>query len=444
VTQEMPFFRPYQKTHPWISFRTLDLSSSPASLWLLLGEARSKCEHVAGVPLQPRLAEELLRIYLVKGVRATAAIEGNTLTEKEIEQHMGGGELDLPPSREYQKKEVSNLLTAFNRIVSMLTRKGPNQTLSCSMICHFNRVVLRGLDLGDGIVGGEIRKHQAGVAQYRGAPAEDCEFLLEALCNWLNDMTGHKDLGDVGWAIIKATLAHLYLEWIHPFGDGNGRTGRLLEFYILVNASVPVPSAHILSDYYNETRPEYYQQLDRSSKSGGNVIPFIVYAVTGFVEGLKKQLQTIRTGQWGICWRDYINEHFDNLHSTTQIRRRHLALDLAGFQAWVQKEKIKLLTPRVARHYATKTDRTLTRDLNALIEAKLIMKEGDRYRARFETILAFLPLWPRKVIDGAAPIAPGRPSGPTPATPPGSSSPSGPSPPSRRRAFRVPRSRGSS
>ena len=35
-------------------------------------------------------------------------------------------------------------------------------------------------------------------------------------------------------AVVQAIVTHVYLEWIHPFGDGNGRTGRLLEFYILL------------------------------------------------------------------------------------------------------------------------------------------------------------------------------------------------------------------
>ena len=45
--------------------------------------------------------------------------------------------------------------------------------------------------------------------------------------------------------ILKATLAHLYIAWIHPFGDGNGRTARLVEFMLLSRAGVPSPSAHL-------------------------------------------------------------------------------------------------------------------------------------------------------------------------------------------------------
>ena len=70
--------RTYERTHPFIRFR-VDLKEAPASLWILLGEAQSKCEHLSGVPLPVGVQRELNQLYLAKGVLATTAIEGNTL-----------------------------------------------------------------------------------------------------------------------------------------------------------------------------------------------------------------------------------------------------------------------------------------------------------------------------------------------------------------------------
>jgi Fic family protein len=44
---------------------------------------------------------------------------------------------------------------------------------------------------------------------------------------------------EIPYAILKAILAHLCLAWIHPFGDGNGRTARLVEFQILIFPGCP-------------------------------------------------------------------------------------------------------------------------------------------------------------------------------------------------------------
>jgi Fic family protein len=232
---------------------------------------------------------------------------------------------------------------------------------------------------------------------YRGAPAKDCPYLLDRLCEWLNGPDFQAPDGsppgtDTVYAILRSVVAHLYLAWIHPFGDGNGRTARLLEFHILLSAGVPSPAAHLFSNHYNQTRAEYYRQLDHASKSGGDIVPFIAYAVRGFVDGLREQLETIWIQQWDVVWRNFVHERFQNRNSTTDTRQRHLALDLGDGGDWVEVGKIPELTPRLAKAYAGKTPKTVQRDLNALVEMGLLARDGRKVRARREIILAFLPL----------------------------------------------------
>jgi Fic family protein len=240
---------------------------------MALGEAQSKCEHIAGVPLQPSTSHELHQIYLAKGVLATTAIEGNTLTEEEVRQ-LVEGKLKVPPSKDYLKREAENITTAYNQIADRLL-KGESADLTVPDIKNFNRLVLEGLPLEEGTEPGKIRRGSAVVGNYRGAPAEDCEYLLQRLCEWLNgeDFKKAENLA-TAFSLLKAIMAHLYLAWIHPFGDGNGRTARLVELQILVAAGIPKPAAHLFSNHYNQTRQEYYRQLDRASKSGGDVLPF--------------------------------------------------------------------------------------------------------------------------------------------------------------------------
>ena len=89
--------RTYEKSHPWITF-TANFDRASTELWMLLGEAISKCEHIAGVPLAPKIAEDLHRIYLAKGVHATTAIEGNTLSEEDVRARIEG-KRSLPESK---------------------------------------------------------------------------------------------------------------------------------------------------------------------------------------------------------------------------------------------------------------------------------------------------------------------------------------------------------
>jgi Fic family protein len=387
--------RTFERTHPWISYRC-DLGKAGVELWLALGEAASKCEHISRVPLRPATAQALHQLYLAKGAAATTAIEGNTLSEEEVLQAVEG-RLVVPPSKQYLKQEVENIIAACNGISKQLA-DGTQPEISPKLLCDYNRQVLEKLPLKKDVIPGGLRTHSVVVGNvYRGAPAKDCPYLLDRLCDWLNGPDFQAPDGsppgtDTVYAILRSVVAHLYLAWIHPFGDGNGRTARLLEFHILLSAGVPSPAAHLFSNHYNQTRAEYYRQLDHASKSGGDIVPFIAYAVRGFVDGLREQLETIWIQQWDVVWRNFVHERFQNRNSTTDTRQRHLALDLGDVGDWVEVGKIPELTPRLAKAYAGKTPKTVQRDLNALVEMGLLARDGRKVRARREIILAFLPL----------------------------------------------------
>ena len=199
--------RDYESSHPWLTFK-VDFSKGPHNLWILLGECQSKIEHLAGAPLRPSTAKELHKLYLAKGARASTAIEGNTLSEEEVLAHLNN-ELELPPSREYLKQEVENIVAACNRIRDEAAT-GKCALCSAERIKAFNRGVLNGLPLKEGVRPGEVSSFTVGVARYRGAPRQDCEYLLERLCGWLNagDFAPRGEL-KIGMAVIKAVLTRI-------------------------------------------------------------------------------------------------------------------------------------------------------------------------------------------------------------------------------------------
>lgn len=342
--------------------------------------------------MPPRTADALHVLYLARGALATTAIEGNTLSAEEVHKLLRG-QLDLPPSKGYLAREVDNIIDACNNILSDIGR-GATPPLSPQRVKDLNTRVLKGLDVGPEVELGRVRSHSVGVARYPGAPPQDCEYLLDQLAEWINgpDFDRADDLGQLGAPILKAIVAHLYLAWIHPFGDGNGRTARLVEFQILVGSGVPSPAAHLLSNHYNETRSEYYRQLDRSSRTPNGAIDFLMYALQGFVDGLNGQVKTIRSHQWDVAWENYVHGVFRDRNKPADIRRRHLVLDLSEHDGPIRRQQLRLLTPRLAEAYATKTDKTLSRDLNALQEMDLVRRGTDGVVANKEKILAFLPV----------------------------------------------------
>lgn len=381
--------RVYQRTHPWISFE-FDLRRLDYGAWLAFGEADSKCEHIAGSALRPDVARRLNEIYLSKGIHATTAIEGNSLTEAEVLARIRH-DLDLPRSRAYLGREIDNIVDACNEIVDDVVAGRPLR-LDIRRIADFNRRILEGQPVMDGIVPGQIREHSVVVGRYRAAPAEDCEYLLDRLCQWLENLQAPKENPELGFtfAVLKAILAHLYIAWILPFGGGNGRTARLIEFQLMVQAGVPLPSAHLLSDHYNRTRDEYYLELDRTSRGTFPVQDFVKYAMRGFVDELREQIFEIRHQQMDVTWEDYIHNLFHGQDSPPKIRQRTLLLDLP--MKPVHKSDISEITPRIAKAYAGKTSKTVTRDLNALTEMGLLRETAGGVLANRSIVEAFLPI----------------------------------------------------
>jgi Fic family protein len=394
--------RRFLRSHPWIDFCS-PVGALQPTFWLHVGAAESKCVHIARSPLKPDLAERLHQTSITKGARATTAIEGNTLTEEQVSQAVRG-ELEVPPSQEYLKQEASNVIAAFNELTRQLIVEHEPLVLTPELLEEFNGKILDRAELAEGVVAGRIRAHSAVVGGYRGAPAEDCRFLVELLCDWINGDElrppgdGEEDpVARFYCAFLRATLAHLYLAWIHPFGDGNGRLSRLVEFAILIEAGVPLTAAHLLSHHYNLTRARYYARLEESSQQGrglAGVTRFLDYAVEGFADQLSEQIFEISRAVFATTWREYV---YDTLPAGTPAQRRQrkvtleLPSHLAPREGWVQRADIRSLTPEIAGLYANKGPRTVARDIRRLCEQGVVIRDDNRIAANSSLLLRHMP-----------------------------------------------------
>jgi Fic family protein len=381
--------REYESTHPWLDF-VLDLKRLNYRTWLLLGEVVSKCQHIAGVPLKPEVAQTLMTLFVSKGAHGTTAIEGNSLSEEEVQARVEG-QLPLPESQEYMGQEIDNIVAAYNSITNAAFTKPARLTVA--QIKQFNAAVLEGQPLKEGVVPGEVRTGSVVVGPYRGAPAGDCEYLLQALVDWLYELTDAKEQPDLAMPIkvLRAIMAHLYIAWIHPFGDGNGRVARLVEFFLLVEAGLPIPACHVLSSHYNRTRTAYYAVL--ASTSTEHNYPwekFVEYALKGFQEQLVEELDIVRRYQREVTWENYVHEVYRDEDTPAKRRQRKIALDLPD--QWTPVSSLRHISPRVAEDFAGKTAKTISRDLNALMSRNLIERGRQGVRPNRRVVDAFLAM----------------------------------------------------
>ena len=161
--------------------------------------------------------------------------------------------------------EVSNYVAALNHGLKRLKEEFP---LSNRLIREMHAQLLargRGSDKSPG----EFRRSQnwiggtrPGNAHFVPPPPEYVEACMAALERFLHDeKTPYSSL-------IKAALAHVQFETIHPFLDGNGRIGRLLIAFILHHEGILSQPLLYLSLYFKQHRTEYYRMLDKVRLEG--------------------------------------------------------------------------------------------------------------------------------------------------------------------------------
>jgi len=104
--------------------------------------------------------------------------------------------------------------------------------------------------------------------------------LVDDLISWLKNSDGLHP-------VIRAGLLHYQFETIHPFADGNGRTGRLLSLLHLYQSGWSFNKTLVLEDYYNNNRKEYFSKLQTGKnyekRLQVNLTEWLEYYVEGFL-----------------------------------------------------------------------------------------------------------------------------------------------------------------
>jgi Fic family protein len=141
---------------------------------------------------------------------------------------------------------------------------------------------------------GEFRRSQnwiggsrPGNARYVPPPAHEVLPAMGALEKFIHDKPHRVS------PLLKAGLAHVQFESIHPFLDGNGRLGRLLIALVLANDKVLARPLLYLSLYFKENREAYYEKL-QDVRRNGDWENWLVFYLTGVAEVADQAALTVR------------------------------------------------------------------------------------------------------------------------------------------------------
>lgn len=365
--------------------------------WSLSAKTRRSlgwCDaHLASLresPVAPELQAGLADAASARTVAATLSLAGGTLPDAQVASVLAGGR--LPPSRRHLGAEARNVAKAAGLLLDHARAETP-EPVSPALLLRVHRTLGKGLGADFAGSPGTFRA-EADAAPVPCPPARDVPALAERLSSWaehefpaLDRPPTPPDGSDQGGPLAHAAAVHAYLAWIRPFADGNGRTARLVETYVLLRAGVPALAASLATVHYAQTR-RTYERLLRQIVADRSLTSFVSYAVAGFRDGLAALARSLREDQWRAAWRAFVFARFDahEHHKRTVMRRRRaLALSLP-LDRPVGPGDVAEIDPGLGRAYRALSERTLQRDMDALVEMGIATERDGSLLAAAEVL----------------------------------------------------------
>lgn len=263
---------PYWAFYPTKVPRSLPIGEAVALKLSAADRALGRLVGVGQVLPNPHLVSSA---YRRREAVSSLAIEGTQTSLSEVLSSEAGEAVRRPEVR-----EVRNYITAFDHGLERLS----SLPLSLRLVRELHALLMEGV-VGPDRTPGEFRRSQNWIG-HGGTSIEDSVFVpppVDAMHAALDDWERflHEKRPRVP-DLIRCALIHYQFETIHPFLDGNGRLGRLLiTFYLVERGILPVPLLYV-SPYFEARRPTYYDRLQRVRQTGDfdGWIVFFLDAVT--------------------------------------------------------------------------------------------------------------------------------------------------------------------
>lgn len=197
--------------------------------------------------------------------QASSEIENIVTTADRLFEDLNSQSATDPATREAQRYRQA-LMEGFS---SLSTR--PLSTRTAETICS----TIKGTSMGVRKVPGTALGNSSTQEVIYTPPVGE-SLLRDLLGNWERFIHGHEDVDP----LIRMAVAHYQFEAIHPFTDGNGRTGRVLNSLMLVEQKLlPLPILY-LSRYIIQTKSQYYSRLlDVTREAAWE--PWLLYLLQG-------------------------------------------------------------------------------------------------------------------------------------------------------------------
>lgn len=345
-------------------------ASAPVMLLQRLADAQAR---FSSSPLS-QVASRLEQEVLASSIFSTNSIEGGTLSEEETKDALDADPKDVEAQ---EQRRVVNIKRAYDLAQNLAQDFA--WRLSVDFMTQIHAAVTDGISypynrpglirnnpknivtrVGDTAHGGIYKP-----PQYEG----DIWLLLDRLAAW------HNELADAGVpAPIRAPLVHYYFELIHPFWDGNGRVGRVLEASVLHHAGFRF-APFAMARYYLEYIDRYFTLFNLCRKQAEKKephpnAPFVIFHLEGMLSAINRLHDRVNVMVGELLFETRLKRLRDA--KEINIRQYAIVAQLMERRKSIRMDELRR-APWLEALYVKLGDKTKQRDLSRLRELKLLI-----------------------------------------------------------------------
>lgn len=321
----------------------------------------------------PKVFFQLKHIFHTLESIGSARIEGNNTTIAEYIETKLTETKKVPPSI----KEIQNI----EKAMAFIEQNVNDCPINRAFLSEMHKMIVDGLlppPEGEGdATPGEYRKRNLKINKSSHIPPDwlNVDDYMNELIDFVNREESPK------YDLLKAAIAHHRFVWIHPYGNGNGRTVRLFTYAMLIKTGFNVNVGRIINPtaVFCSNRNDYYQFLSEADKgTDEGIMAWVEYVL----KGLKDEIEKI-----------------DKLSDYTFLRKEILlpAISHALERKYITDVESKILkkvidlqliqAADVKEFFVGKANAEVSRQIKRLIDKKMISPEKDgtrKYILRFD------------------------------------------------------------
>jgi len=354
-----------QKDWPNFQYQTSDIEDTLFDFAQRTGRISGVLEGLS----ETEQTEAMINLMVSEAIK-TSEIEGEYLSRNDVMSSIRrnlGLNPELPPTKDKRAEGVAELMLAV--------RNDFSKPLTSKMLFEWHTMLMKG---NTQIQVGQWRTHKEPmqivsggmgreVVHFEAPPSSNVPSEMDGFIKWFNTSQSR-----IKKPIVRAAIAHLYFETIHPFEDGNGRIGRAVAEKAL-SQNIGRPVLFSLSKSIEGNKKAYYDALQNAQRSN-EITDWINYFVQTVLDAQMDAEQEI---EFTLKKTKFFDRHKDELNERQQkVVRRMLEEGHRGFEGGMNARKYVSLV---------KTSKaTATRDLQDLVAKGVFKPIGGGRSTRYE------------------------------------------------------------